>query len=268
MTETQAVPPVTHLPGAPEAAFRVGDVIGNGQRATSTMRAGSWLLGPDARPSFGALGVLLDITLGATVVAHRPAGGWAVTTEIGATFCASPDLAAGDLTARAAVAHLDHAGGVAQGTIHDGAGRLVATAHERIRYTTVSPRAGGQPDATPESADDLLAFFDCHPEPDRSGGLTLNVGKTSANPGGVLHGGVSIYLSEIAASMAVGGDGSLRPASLHIAFLRPGLLGEAVRYRPRIQHLGARSALVHVHAVRGDGQPCTMATIGYHTPGV
>ena len=50
-------------------------------------RTGDWMLGPDGKPCRGSLGVLADDVLGYAVVAERPVGHWAVSTEIFVDFC-------------------------------------------------------------------------------------------------------------------------------------------------------------------------------------
>lgn len=127
-------------PASPaEQLFRVGTVLGNGATSTGSMQCGPWLLGLDDNPCFGTLGVLVDNVFGAAVLAHRPPGQWATTTEISLTFCSPLPTDRHRVEATAELDHLDPTGGVAHGRVSTSDGRLIAVGTQRTRFAAGHP---------------------------------------------------------------------------------------------------------------------------------
>ena len=66
----------------PETLFGVGQVEHDEGTVRGSMPTGSPLVGPDGRPSVGALGVLVDNVLGYSIIDSLELGIWSVSTEI------------------------------------------------------------------------------------------------------------------------------------------------------------------------------------------
>jgi uncharacterized protein (TIGR00369 family) len=262
-----ADPKIEFIPGLPEALFRIHDVTGSASSTTATMGTGAWLLGPGGTPTFGALGVLLDVILGTALIANRYPEQWGVTASMAVEFC-SP-IPAGDtaLLGQARTVHLSDNAGVAQGLVHTADGTTVAVATQHIRFVPGIPDGHGpaiQPD-TAGTDRPILDLLDATAHPRDDGlDLLLSAGPKVANPRGTLHGGIVLCLSEIAASLAVRSEQHpLEPASVHVAYVRPGSVTGTVRFRTQVAYRGRTSAVVRVDCVRPDGKVSAVATLTY-----
>jgi uncharacterized protein (TIGR00369 family) len=254
---------VNYVPGGPEALFHVGDVEEVGGSATGSMETGPWTMGPGGRPALGSLGVLLDVVLGAAAIANRPPGFWAVTTQILLDACAPMPSDGSPLSALARTVHQDQTGALAQGSVIDQNGRLVALASTRVRYTPGQPTGANRlpDDFELESARAIPEMLGVEPSDD---GLTLATTLRTSNPMGNFHGGIALCLADLAGWSSVRSDDHpLDTSSLHITYLRPGPITGAVRVVAEPAHRGRTLATVHVRCLRSDGKPFALATITY-----
>lgn len=254
-------PPISFLPQVPEAIFGVVAVEGTSSAVTGRMRSGPWLCTDDGRPAPGSIGVLVDAAVGGAAVAHRPPGGWAVTTDLSILFCDDIPPDGPDLVVRGQTVWHDAAAGVSTGSVYCGE-RLVATVTERIAYVSAAPRESAPTERAAELDGSALARLGGQLTAD---GVRIEVGETATNPGGALHGGVSIHLTELAASSVVHRAApGLVPTTLHISYARPGKVGETIDFATQVQHLGRNSATVDVTATDTGGKVVTRARLTYH----
>jgi uncharacterized protein (TIGR00369 family) len=278
-----AAPAGTEVPflfGGPERAFRVGPVTVSEGVFRSSMETGPWVLGPDGRPSFGSLGVLIDVILGYPVVTARPAGGWAVSTEISVDFCAPVPADGSVLQAESRVLHLDSAGGLAEARVLDAAGTVIASGRQRLRFVPGTPVALA---AGPLAADTLDSELPARPQrqaaaldqlgatilPTPDGAvLLLPLGPGLANPMGTLHGGIMLCASELAGHAALQRPGSaLSTASVHISYLRARPVTGEATFEAVTRHRGRTLGVAEVTSRRADGKICTLATVTCHQAG-
>jgi uncharacterized protein (TIGR00369 family) len=258
---------VPYLRGAAEAAFGVGEVRGEQARTVGSMWTGPWSTDLDGSACAGALGVLIDDVLGYAVVAARPPGHWAVSTEIHADFGRDLPGPGAQLLAESSAIALGPRGGLASGAVRTAAGELVATATERLQYVPGEPgglsEAGAvdraHPDRGPDrrSLPELLGAV-------RSGTAVLRFTPAAslANPVGNLHGGVLFAAAELAGRWALEpGAAPLVTSSVHLAFLRPLRLHAEVRLEATAVHRGRTLGVAHVVGTDPAGRVCALATV-------
>lgn len=261
---------VPFLPGAAEAAFGVAGVRGDRSLTVGSMDTGPWSIDSDGASCAGSLGVLIDDVLGYAVVSARPAGHWAVSTEIHADFGRELPPPGERLRSESSAVALGPAGGLASGVVRDAAGALIATATERLQYVPGEPgglaegAVGAPPlgDARrgPTSVPELLGVR-------RTGsggdvGLRFTPSEQLANPVGNLHGGVLFCAVELAGRWALGpGAAPLTTSSVHLAFLRPLRLHAEVRLAVTVAHRGRTLGVAHVVATNPEGKACALATV-------
>jgi uncharacterized protein (TIGR00369 family) len=241
--------------GGPEVLFGIGRITaGPGRTAAGSMLAGPWLVA-DGRPAAGALAVLMDDVLGQSVITARPAGHWAVTTELTLDFCA-PVPVRGRLSAEAEALVVDGAGGMARGTVRDEAGSPIAAGTTWQRFVPTVPdtvtagvRAAerGPTDPVPVDLPEVSAEA-----------VVLGDRAEFANPAGVVHGGVLAWAAELAARRAVAPT-ALDTGSLHLQYVRPAVA--PVSCVAAIVHGGRSFAVVDVELRGRDGRLCSRATV-------
>jgi uncharacterized protein (TIGR00369 family) len=242
------------------------------------MRTGDWMLGPGGEPCRGSLGVLADDILGYAVVAERPSGHWAVSTEISVDFCARVPVNGSTLLAQSHTVEFDLVGGLSQGRIVDRDGRTVALGSERVRFVpeTASNPAYDETRSILTRPEPLTATSGM-PTPDLLGAVThrhdggatviLPAPIGLANPMGNLHGGISLCISEIAGLAALqSGSGPLVTASVHITFLRPVAVDAEVAFTANTLHRGRSLGMAQVISLNPAGKACTIATVICHDP--
>ncbi|MDN5856619.1 MAG: thioesterase family protein [Actinomycetia bacterium] len=240
----------------PESLFQVGPMTYAGSTARAPMAVGPWLGAGAGRPMAGALGVLLDDTLGQAVIAHRPDGHWAVTTELAIDIAAPLPLSGPGIEAVAERVLVDGAGGLGRGVVIDGTGRPIAAGSTWSRFVPGVPQGVYVSGPVPGPADLPPPAEILCPE---AGGVRLPAHAFLANPAGVVHGGVLAWAAEqVARGVA---PPALDTASLRAVYLRPGIA--PVTFVPRVVHAGRSLALVEVTATAADGRPCTTVTIGF-----
>jgi acyl-coenzyme A thioesterase PaaI-like protein len=229
--------PLVVLPVGPEAAFGVGAVSLGPDGVHGTMPTGRPYLGPDGRPSVGALGVLVDDVTGYAVIHGLIDGAWSVSTEIWLDLLGPlPD--SGTLSASARVVHATTVSGFTEGWVADDSGVRIAQCRQRGRAIPETPF-----DLEPSSyhvrtgATDVAELIGLQPVDGRT--TLLSITPDLENPRHMLHGGVSLCASEVTAvlsRMAAGVD--LPTSSVHIAHTRGIPAGSEVLFRAETRHAG------------------------------
>ncbi len=265
MTAEPTARTLAFVPGIPEALFRLHDVDGSFPVTTARMHTGPWVRGPHGDPSPGVIGVLLDVLLGCPVIAGGPDGCWGVTTTMSAEFCAPIPAHTSYLTGTGEAMYLTETDGISRGSIHTAEGDLIVLGTQHTRFVPALPADRARP-AVPDIADADKSVLDFLAAAGRTddGGFTLELaaGPHVANPLGNLHGGIVLCLSEITASMATHDPARpLVPASISVAYLRPGPADGTVRFAAQVAHRGRTSAAVRIDCLRPEGKACAVATV-------
>jgi uncharacterized protein (TIGR00369 family) len=246
--------------GRPENLFDLGPVLAEPGGARTSMPTGPWLRGTGGRPSAAGLGVLLDDVLGQAVLTSRPAGLWSVTTELNIDVAAPLPADGQRVSATAAPALLDEAGGLARGEVRDAAGRCLATATTWARFVPGIPAEILDPPQLPAAVtrgtglSDLLGVS----IPDH-GRLDLPPRADLGNPQGVVHGGVLLSLAVMSAEQVLRPGSQLDVASVRVTYLRPAA-GE-LTFLPVTVHRGRSFGVVRVDVSNAAGALCTSATV-------
>ena len=263
--------PVPFFPGGPEALLHVSEVGGSAVAASGTMESGPWNLGPDGAPAFGALGVLIDVVWGGAAVACAPPGEWGMSTEMEASFGRALSADGSPMHAHGEAVHRDALGALATGSVRAPDGSVIAVGTQRTRFAPAAPRPRPldlvMATALPgRGIADLLglAAAATTTADDGDGPLTFVASSTTANPAGIVHGGILFCASELAASRALGAAAAgLAPSSLQIVYLRPGAIGQEIRCEAEVVYRGRTAAAAQVRCVRPDGKACSVATLSY-----
>lgn len=230
-----------------------------------------WARDAQGRVRVGALMVLADHILGELPYVRRPPGTWSLTSEltldvIGEISSAELYFAQGrNLTVGANV--------FVQCTITDAEEKLLAVGTTRCAYVPgggedpVADVSGRRAQPAVSTDIDQVLGLDYHHDSD---GLHV----TLADPGGwvngfgIMHGGVSACVTELAASAAVARQNSeLSTAHVHTSYLRPVVVGAPFVAVARPYHVGRSSAVVEVLGCGGGGQLCTVSTVTARRPG-
>lgn len=245
--------------GGPENLFGIGPIASEPGQARASMPTGPWLRGPGGRPSPAGLGVLLDDVLGQAVISSRPAGLWAVTTELNMDVVA-PLLADGqEVSASARPVLLDGAGGLARAELRDVTGRCLALGTTWSRFIEGVPDAVRNPPQLPDVADRGQRLTELLGVPvGDTGHINLPVRTDLGNPRGVIHGGILFCLAAMSAERALQGTG-LDIASVRVVYLRPGT-GE-LRLEPVVIHRGRSLGAVRIDISNAAGALCATATV-------
>lgn len=245
--------PVVHT--GPEALLRMGELTVDDGVFRGSMPVGPWL-GVERRTPAGALSVLVDDLLGYAITADLPSGRWSVSTEITLDVL-RPLPTSGRVLADGKLVQSDAQGGFASGTVRNEEGTRLAVCTQRGRYIRapeglVEEGAWGGP-PRPGDLERLLAVRD---------GEAVPTTDVLANEGGNLHGGVSMFASDLVA-------GTLRPdlvtASVHITYTRAIPIGADVVWRAAVRHDSRSLAVVDVDGVVDD-RVGTTARVVLHPP--
>lgn len=231
----------------------MGEVSVQGEVFRGSMPVGPWLA-VDRRTPLGAVAVLVDDLLGYAIIADLPHGRWSVSTEI-AIDLVRPLPTTGHVLADARLVHSDRDGGFATGTVRTADGSRLALCSQRGRFLDapdglVEEGAWGGP-PRPGDLERLLGVRD---------GDVLATTDVHANEAGSLHGGVSLFVSDLVAGALVP---DLVTASLHITYTRGIPIGSAVTWRAAVRHRGRSLAVVDVDGLVDD-RPCTTTRVVLH----
>jgi acyl-coenzyme A thioesterase PaaI-like protein len=179
-----------------------------------------------------------------------------VSTEI-AIEMLRPLPASGTVYTTATLVHADGLGGVATGRVTDQDGIVLASCSQRGRFIAAPPDlveegSWGAPLGVGD-LDRLLATRSEEP---------MRATDVLSNEGGSLHGGISMFASDLVAGAVAPG---LVTASIHITYTRAVAIGAGVTWRPDVRHLGRSLAVVDVDGVV-DGRVCTTARVVLQPP--
>lgn len=247
--------------GDPERAFGV-KLEERGDSVIGHIRPGGLPLGADGAPAAGALGVLVDDTLGFALVraARRPA--WSVSVEIAVDFVA-PLTEVGGLQATGLATDIDHTAGFAQGEVRDERGRILVSARQHGRYIPL-PTPGLTPPRTEHRmiGTDVLDLLGATVSTQATvTTLTIVDPEPWLNNLGTLHGGVGLCAAEAAATCAtLDSAEALRTTSLSAAFGRPMRGNGPFTFAARTLQAGRTLRVVEVIG-SADGRACTFARI-------
>ena len=264
MTETHD--PIVY--GGPEALFRIEDLRVDGSAARGWMPTGDWLKGARGELGLGSIGVLIDDVLGYATIASAGSGQWSMSTEISLDVFPGLRAPTSRLFGTARVRHADELGSFVTGEVTNDSGELVAVCSQRGRYV---PRTWDAVDVAPppprrSGADDLESLVGARVSVTDAGAVAqLTAGRSTQNPLGILHGGISLCASDLVASDLVASftvsDGiPLRTASVRIVYTRAVPADSVVEYRATARHRGRSLALVDVVG-SVEGRACTWAQV-------
>ncbi len=230
-----------------------------------TFRVPPWALDRSGRPRVGALMVLADHILGELPYLNRAPGTWTLTGELTLDIinAVPPD---GELVAEAHIV-LRGAETFVECHITDRTGAIVAAGTTRsvtVAAAAADPVAGtiarGYPPTETGDIDRVLGLGY------RQSGDVLHV--TMADPGGwvngfgIMHGGVSACVTEVAAAEYISArNPDLHTAHVHTTYLRPVVVGSPYIATARSYHVGRSSAVVEVLGFGGRGELCTVSTV-------
>ncbi|MFH5821935.1 PaaI family thioesterase [Georgenia sp. AZ-5] len=269
------------LSGGPEALFRVSDVVGDSALVSGSMHTGPWMSGPDGSASLGSLGVLVDDALAYAVLADRPEGSWAVSTEISVELCAAPSMDGSALRSTSSVVARDATGGLARGEVRDERGRVVAFASQRLRFSPGVPATLETPGFDADRG--MPAIGVAEPGRPRPGvletlGATVISGDARArlalpsspwlvNPMGNVHGGILLCVSEVAGLVALQSEAHpLATTAVHISYVRPAPLRGEVTVAAEVLHRGRTLGVAQVRTLTASGKVATVATVTAQRP--
>lgn len=269
-----------HAPvGKPELLFGVRLVEDpRDGRWHGTMPSGLWTRGPDGAPSCAALAVLIDDTLGVAGATHQPEGRFAVTTELSVDYVAPPPSDGSVLTSEGGVVSAHDRGALATGTVRDAAGRTLAVMSLRGRYIPLLPEVAAGASAQPEPSpgdpadadasrhDSLLSVLGAavHAD-DEQVRLRVPPNVRLTNGSGVLHGGIALAASQLAASYRLPAGEGMALSSTRITYLRQLEISGDIDFVATVVHGGRTFRVIEVTAYGPGGVPCTRATVAGYT---
>lgn len=260
----------------PEILFGINKAkAGTDHHVQQTMETAEWMLGDDRMLCISAVCVLADSAFGNAIVLDRPSGYWPVTTELSLDVGRHAPRDNSLLHGESWPAHLDSAGGLAQGRILGAMGQLVAVGTTRLRYVPMPSHFEHHDRVDPISHDGSSSQWSS--TADALGVYTQRVGQTIElfmpskpvlmNPMGMMHGGALLSAVEIAGRSSLQLKGvQLRTSSLRIAYARPTPGTGTVSFTAEVQHSGQRFGVAHVFGRDNTGSICTVATVTCHTP--
>lgn len=226
----------------PEAMLRIGELTVEDGVYRGAMAVGPWLA-VERRTPAGAVAVLADDLLAYAIAEDLPSGRWSVSTEITLDVLRALPTT-GRVFVKAQRVGSDDQSGFATGTVKDESGRLLAICSQRARYVRapeglVEEGAWGGP-PRPGDLERLLAV---------RADVPMATTDVFANEADQLHGGISMFASELVAASAAPG---LVTASIHVAYTRGIPIGSEVTWRTATRHVGRSLAVVDVDGVVDD----------------
>lgn len=252
-----AVRAVDIVPSAPDALFGVCEVEQSAARVRGRMHTGPHLAGPSGHMAVGALGVLVDNVLGYALMASLPVSAWSISTEIWLDVVAPLPGDGVDLVAEATAVV---PGAFSVGRVCDAEDRPLAECRQRGRQSIDGPRSGAPETIAAPSPNDggLGELIGLHATDETH---LLQMTRELANPRMMLHGGVSLAASELAASRSRAQHGcDLPTTSVHIVHTRGVPVGATVEFRTRTVHAGRTLWLTDVLGTVDD-KVCTATRV-------
>ncbi|WP_127784410.1 PaaI family thioesterase [Rhodococcus sp. X156] len=262
----------------PESLFRVGPPDDLGDVSITRMRTGAWMIGPDGQPAAGAIGVLVDDSVGHRIFTQRPADKASVTSELSMDIVRMPDVdprgtdertSSPDLRAESRMLHAHRDGGVAECRVLDDQDRLIAVATTWCRYiplpegVTMPTKTDDWPLTEPSGDRDLFGTLGARLQPTEHGtDLVLAPSLDLTNPLSMTHGGVLLGGTEIAAHHAIA---EIMPegitSSVRMNYLRPAPMDAELTFSVEIVHRGRSVSIARVTTRGTEGKACTIGTV-------
>lgn len=273
MQQTLTARPVPYFRGAPEAAFGLAPVTTRGNTAQASMSPGPWLLNQrNGRLHQGCIGVLVDDVTAYAALTGRSEDQWGVSSAISVDFHSPIPAGTQRLAATATLDHRSSGWAHSSGFVTTDAGELVATIGQRMRYLSGSSAVHerpGEPAGPPSwlpSLDSLLMLTSQHGNRTE---LHLEALPGMGNPLGMVHGGVGLCVSELAARTAWSASPDhpgepFHTAGLRITYLRPGRLDGDLTLTVAILHASRSVVLTEVRMLNANGQTATLAHSTLH----
>jgi len=271
--QTLATRPVPYYRGAPEAAFGLTPVTTRANTAQASMSPGPWLLNQhNGRLHQGCIGVLVDDVTAYAALTGRSEDQWGVSSAISVDFHSSLPAGTERLAATATLDHRSAGWAHSSGRITTEAGELVATIGQRMRYLSGSSAVHerpGEPEGPPSWLPSLDSLLRLTSQRGNRTELHLEALPGMSNPLGMVHGGVGLCVSEVAARTAWSSfpDHSGEPfhtAAIRISYLRPGRLDGDLTLNVEILHASRSVVLAEVRMNNADGKTATLAHSTLH----
>lgn len=271
MPQTFPSRPVPYHRGGPQIGFGLSRPTTAENTARSVMHPGPWAVdATTGRIHQGALGVLMDDVTAFAVHTARTENQWAVSSSLDVDFHHPLPAAVQRFDCTAAVEHRSSGWGHSLGRVSTDSGELVATVGQTMRFFTTTdpvpetPADQEDPPSWLGSLDALLHVTAHHGE---EAELAVTTDPGMLNRQGMIHGGVSLCLSELAVRAAWDAapdrDGEpFHTASLRMSFLRPASADHAPMLRVRFLHTSRSVVLAEVTLRNHDG---ALATHGVGT---
>lgn len=260
--KTTSIPQSIFMRSGPEELFAVDGLTRDDDGIRAHMVTGPWTSGP------GSIGVLADNVLGYALIARAPEDRWSVSTEITLDFLRPLPQDGSRLVAEGQAVHTAATTGLAEGSIFDEGGNLVARTRQWGRYVTTAPAndSGRAGFAIRRTGEQLVAgvrrkIIAGHGRAE----LVLDIEDDLVNPLRTLHGGVTLWVTELLASAAVSTVSPVMlPASVTVSYLRPFLLGDVAVLRAEVESRGRRLATTRLTGTDRAGKLCITATVHHH----
>lgn len=249
----------------PARRMRLHDLDVQGDQVLGSMDMGEWCR-IHRQPSAGAIGVLVDETVGWAPVPLRQPGTWPVTTELSIDIV-GPLPRTGKITCRAQASPPRGRSLHATGLVQDETGDVIAVATTRLRLIDSEVPTPPPAHATlpPTPSGDLLAQMGatlCDHD-----SMSIAAGSQIANPLGVAHGGV------ILSAVAVLGQHVLRSrssellmSSVHAAYIRAVPVDAVITVQAEVLRSGRAMGVTRVDVIDAQGRLCVAGTVTGHNP--
>lgn len=241
-----------------ESRFRVTgfDVTDDGV-VSGRMHTGAWCT-VRGRPSAGSIGVLFDDVLGYSPYVWKPDGQAPVTTECMIEYFAPVPVDGSVFIGEAVSPRATNRSVYASGIVTTGDGTLIARGSERMHLIDREPEEfGGQVPRLLEPDDgDALSQLNAAFDDDCAVVLTGDAALT--NPLGMLHGGIPIAATEMAAISALRSmTPGLATASVHVVLARPIPGDQRVVFTAEVLHAGRSLGVARVDGMVGEKRAST-----------
>ncbi|GAA3522690.1 hypothetical protein GCM10022222_00650 [Amycolatopsis ultiminotia] len=262
------------LPRGPESLFAVDGLVCRDGEVSARMRLGPWSAGPGGT---GSIGVLADNILGYALISRAPEGRSSVSTEISLDFLRPLSEPGTWLSALGRAVHAGATAGLAEGSVFDANGRLVARTRQWGRFVRRGPgpdeveaHNGNAPSGNHSGTDPGL-LADLREKVNAADGrarLGVEITDELVNFHGTLHGGVTLWAAGLAADAALSTSAvGLVPASMTVSYLRPLPHRDLADFNADVVSRGRSLALTRVTGRNRAGEPCIVAAVHHHSLG-
>ncbi len=249
--------------GVPPAIGRVGLVVTSVLRRATTVRLPltDELLLPSGSPTGAVTSLLADMGLTTAVVSSLPDLRGVTTISMTVDHHALPPAAGALVGTCTAAAYVEGRPQHAAGTLHDDAGRLIATVSGWFLATPAEAVAADRIGLVTEpAARDLVDLLATTDGPD----FPLVARDALSNALGSLHGGIGALATHLAAAAAL--DPELAPLTSAFSYLRPTPRDGTVQVSGKAVRQGRRTAMAGSTLADSDGRELVTATLVAHRP--